>query len=472
MKLFKPWKSCFYVLLLHPTEAKVLIRSSNDNYCLPYAEINKEIWFDDFQAIKNTIEQELSITVNVLHYATYQVDKGKHEIRGIYVVEQHNSTEEIQVGTWCDHAVPALWADLQTLESLSFTYPKQKSTIEAYLIELESGNNPKLRPPWAQPGWFSQVSTWIREELEKLGYKQIAPIEYVRNWSISCVLKIQTTAGNIYFKQASTFLPLFCDEPIVTRELASLFPQHIPTVISIDRQRHWMLLDDFGKPIGDNVSLKVQQDIYRLFAQIQIQSVEHRAHLLAVGCLNRGLDILHSQIDPLINDENSRSELSTAEIDRLYTLAPDLKNLCSQLASYKIPETLVHGDLHLNNIASYKNSYLFFDWTDSCISHPFFDLFELFLEGNQKSFLGRLQGLWKQKSRQRLRDHYLSQWTQYEPRERLLDAWKIAKPLCFLHHAVTYQNMISNLEARTKQEVNALPYFLRQIIRYYSLVNN
>ena len=133
---------------------------------------------------------------------------------------------------------------------------------------------------------------------------------------------------------------------------------------------------------------------------------------------------------------------------------------------------MVHGDVHLNNIASSKDSYLFFDWTDSCISHPFFDLFELFLEGNQKSFVGRLKGLWKQKFKQHLRDHYLSQWTRYEPKERLLDAWKIAKPLCFVHHAVTYQSMISNLEARTKQEVNVLPYLLREIIRYYSLVDN
>lgn len=456
MKLFKPWKSYFYALLLHPNEAKVLLCSNQDNYYLPHVEIRKGVWSGDFQAIKKAIEQELSISVNVLHYASYQVDQEHHNIKAIYVLEQHNPTEEISIGTWYD---------LQTVASLSCLEPEQKSIIEAYLIELENDNISELRSPWARQGWFGEASTWIEEQLEKLECKQIAPIEYVRSWSISCVLKVQTTVGNLYFKESATFLPLFCDEPLVTKELASLFPNHLPNIISIDRQRHWMLLTDFGKPVGINIFLKRQQNIYRLFAQIQIQSIEHRDRLLAIGCLDRGLDILQSQIDPLINDEDALSELSTAEIDRLHTLAPKLKNLCSQLASYNIPETLVHGDLHLNNIALYQDNYIFFDWTDSCISHPFFDLFQLFLDRNQNSFWGRLKGLGKQKFNKYLRDQYLSQWVEYEPRERLLDAWEIAKPLCALHHAVSYHSMISSLEPRSKQELkSALPHLLREII--------
>ena len=459
MKLFKPWKSYFYALLLHPTEAKVLLRSNQDNYYLPHVEIGKKVWSGDFQAIKKAIEQELSISVNILHYANYQVDQEQREVKGIYVLEQHKPNEEIQLGTWYNR---------QTLASISCLELEQKSIVEGYLIELENNRIPKSRPPWARKGWFREASAWIEAQLEKLDYQQIAPIEYVRSWSISCVLKVQTTAGTLYFKESATFLPLFCDEPLVTKELANLFPHHLPNIISIDRQRHWMLLKDFGKPVGISIFLKRQQNIYRLFAQIQIKSVEHRDRLLAVGCLDRGLDILQSQIDPLINDEDALSELSAAEIDRLHTLAPKLKNLCSQLASYNIPETLVHGDLHLHNIAFYQGHYIFFDWTDSCISHPFFDLFQLFIDGNQQSLWGSLKGLGKQKFNKYLRDQYLSQWIEYEPRARLLDAWEIAKPLCPLHHAISYQHIISNLEPSSKQELNsALPYLLREIIGYY-----
>lgn len=302
--LFQPWKSCFYALLLHPNAAKLLLISDNNNYFLPHIELKEGIWLSNVQVIKDAIEQELDITVNILHYASYQVNNKKRQIEGIYVLEQYNPTEEIKVGVWCD---------LATVNTLSFSCLEQKAIIEQYLIELENGSIPKIRPPWARYGWFSEAYTWIKQQLEELGYQQLAPIEYEKNWSISCILKVKTSAGTIYFKQAST-LPLFCHEPPVTAELAKLFPHHIPTVLSFNCQRHWLLLADFGEPIG-NVSLEMQGDIYRLFAQIQIESVQYCDRLLVAGCLDRRLDRLQSQIEPLLNNQDALLELSTTEIN-------------------------------------------------------------------------------------------------------------------------------------------------------------
>ncbi|NES78011.1 MULTISPECIES: hypothetical protein [Okeania] len=121
-------------------------------------------------------------------------------------------------------------------------------------------------------------------------------------------MRVNTTAGNIYFKQAST-LPLFCNEPLVTTELENLFPQHIPTVLNINSERHWMLLADFGEPIGRNSSIKLQKDIYRLLAQIQIKSIQHIDNLLNIGCLDRRLEKLSTKIDVLFNDKNVLSQL-------------------------------------------------------------------------------------------------------------------------------------------------------------------
>ena len=89
----------------------------------------------------------------------------------------------------------------------------------------------------------------------------------------------------------------------------------------------------------------MRQEICQLFAQIQIQSVKHCDRLLAAGCLDRRLDILKSQIEPLIRDEDTLSELSSTEIERLNVLLPTLKNLCTQLTNYKLPETLVIGPM-------------------------------------------------------------------------------------------------------------------------------
>ncbi|MGB6294826.1 MAG: phosphotransferase [Rivularia sp. (in: cyanobacteria)] len=320
------------------------------------------------------------------------------------------------------------------------------------MTEIESGDIPQVRSPWARVGWFDSASQWISEQLQELKYDQLSPVECIKSWGISCILRVSTNHGNLYLKEAST-LPLFCNEPVVTKELAKLFPEHIPNVLSINSERHWMLLADFGEPIGRNSSVKAKKDVYRLLAQIQIKSVEHIDNLLNVGCLDRRLEKLATQIDSLLNDEIVLCQLKEAEIEQLIKIAPHLKNLCSQLAKYKIPQTLVHGDLHLGNVALYNYNYLLFDWTDSCISHPFFDMFLLFFAENNTSI-------------KHLQDEYLNQWTTYEPKSRLLEAWELAKPLCALHHAVTYQYISNCLETREKQLFSkALGEFLQELLK-------
>ncbi|MDJ0736457.1 MAG: aminoglycoside phosphotransferase family protein [Nostocaceae cyanobacterium] len=447
----RKWESYFYGILPHPSKPRVLMLSNQGNWFLPYVRVNQGISYSDFGVIKKVIEQEVGISVNILYYACYHYNKSKRQVHGVYVLEEDGSDgsiEELKEGSWID---------LETLRNLSLIIPEHKSIIEEYLIEIGSGNIPELRPPWAKSGWFGCATQWVEEQLLALNYQQLSPVECMKSWGISCILRVSTNKGNIYLKEAST-LPLFCHEPAVTTELANLFPEHIPTVLSIDTKRHWMLLADFGKPIGRNAPVKLQKDIYRLLAQIQIKSVPHIDNLLSIGCLDRRLDWLASQIDVLCNDEFALSQLKESEINQLQILAPSLKNLCFQLAKYQIPQTLVHGDLHLGNAALSNDNYLIFDWTDSCISHPFFDMFEIYFPRNNNPFLSPLL--------KGLRDEYLTQWTFYEPQSRLLEAWTLAKPLCALHHAVSYQHLINCLELRAKQEMrDALPYFVRKLLQ-------
>ncbi|WP_414621485.1 phosphotransferase family protein [Calothrix sp. CCY 0018] len=443
----RKWKSHLYAILPHPTEAKVLMLWNKSGCSLPHICVNDDLECDDIPIINKELEQKLGISVNILYCTKNYYDKSKHEIHSVYVLEQNDSITKLKEGSWID---------LETLRKLSVKLPEYKLVIEEYLTEIESGDIPEVRSPWAKVGWFDSANQWINEQLQELNYQQLSPVECIKNWAISCVLRVATNRGNLYLKEAST-LPLFCNEPVVTTELSKLFPEHIPTVLSIDSQRHWMLLADFGEPIGRSSSVKVKKDVYLLLAQIQIKSVEHIDRLLNVGCLDRRLEKLATQIDALFNDKNALSQLKQAEINQLQTLAPYLKNLCSQLADYKIPQTLVHGDLHLGNVALYNDNYLLFDWTDSCIAHPFFDMFQFYFSRNNIPFLSSVKVV---------KNEYLNQWTIYESKSRVLEAWKLAKPLCALHHAVTYQYISNCLEPREKHLFsNALSDFLREILK-------
>jgi aminoglycoside phosphotransferase (APT) family kinase protein len=120
-----------------------------------------------------------------------------------------------------------------------------------------------------------------------------------------------------------------------------------------------------------------------------------------------------------------------------------------------VPQTLVHGDLHTGNVALIEGKMLFFDWTDACIAHPFFDVM--------------LTINWEEDAeiQVRLRDQYLSLWTAYEPMARLLELWSLAHPLFALHHAISYQHIVAGLEATAKHELIAWPsYWLRKVLNY------
>src|SRR5690606_14044007 len=143
----------------------------------------------------------------------------------------------------------------------------------------------------------------------------------------------------------------------------------------------------------------------------------------------RRLEILASQIDPLLADEAVIAQLTTDEIVRLRALAPRLKAMCAELAAYAVPASLNHGDLHSGNITG--ETLRFFDWTDACIGHPFLELCTVMAEVDDAVPDGR----------ERVLDAYLNQWHAFEPPERLRQMSRLANPLGPLHQAVSYQHI-------------------------------
>jgi hypothetical protein len=123
---------------------------------------------------------------------------------------------------------------------------EHRDVIRSYLAEVAHNRVPDQRPPWARPGWFREAEAWILAELASLAYAVTAPVEQVRAWAISCVLRVPTTAGTIYFKAAAN-LPLCTDEPALLDGLSRLFPAHIPAPLRVDHQRHWMLTHDWAR---------------------------------------------------------------------------------------------------------------------------------------------------------------------------------------------------------------------------------
>jgi hypothetical protein len=107
----------------------------------------------------------------------------------------------------------------------------------------------------------------------------------------------------------------------------------------------------------------------------------------------------------------------------------------------------------LNNVAVLAGRLQFFDWTDACITHPFFDLISVYDEEDTAV-------------QAQLRDAYLALWAEYAAMPRLLEACTLAQPLSDLHQAISYQHIQAGLEPAAQIHFSdAAPHYVRKVLR-------
>ena len=100
---------------------------------------------------------------------------------------------------------------------------------------------------------------------------------------------------------------------------------------------------------------------------------------MALGAPDRRLATLAGDYERLV--AGVRWPDRAGERARLKRLVPGRLTRCARgSAQLGIPETIQHDDLHDGQVFVRDGTYLFFDWGDSCVSHPFFSM-SVTLEG-------------------------------------------------------------------------------------------
>ncbi len=187
-----------------------------------------------------------------------------------------------------------------------------------------------------------------------------------------------------------------------------------------------MVLPDLGGPLH-GASTQQKGEIVDLYVDLQIQSIQHVEELLRAGCPDLRMDKLEDHVNSLHNIDGPTYGVSEAQIGQFRATLHRVMELWEQLATYEIPCTLANGDMHLGNVAFYKNRHVFFDWGQGCITHPFIDMGIFFEEAElEPEFVAR----------------YLSFWTSYESMDRLLEAWALARPLSQIHFTIMYHHAV------------------------------
>lgn len=428
------WQSNIFGILPHPEAAQILVlpHQAGLTWSLPHCMLNWRMGFSVLEPVTRTMTELLDVSVRAIRCADQQINEEEATYQGIFVLENHNQINK--------PPLDGRWVDCDSLKKLTLTNEGQRPILMRYLDEVQGLTEVPNRRVWHQPGWDATAKQWIETELQAQGYQLTAPIAQFDSWGLTCLMLAETDQGNVFFKTAPD-IPLFANEPLVMQGLATRFPGLVPMPIAIEPEQRWMLLADFGKTFYDQsttLSVETQSKIIRVFGELQVKAVSQEAELSKIGCLDRRLDHLMDHANALLTDERIMSNLERDEVQRLHAAMPQLNDMCNQLRCFNIPETLIHGDLGMGNVAGTAVQPIFFDWTEAAISHPFFDIFDMFFADDVSKQIS-------------IRKTYLSVWTTYESKERLLDAWSLARPLCALYHAISYRNIYNNVESPFKE---------------------
>jgi hypothetical protein len=344
------------------------------------------------------------------------------------------------------------WADRAFAAGLGFTPPALRPLVLAWF--RQSGRRPPVaRPPWEVRGWYNGAVAWIEEQLARLSYTPTGPVEQVKTaWSCSCILRVPTTAGHLYFKATYARPPA---EVAVVQELASRWPRHVPTLVAADTSRRWMLMEDFGPRDLSGMPFARCPRAVRRFGRLQRECSADLSVWWRVGCPDCRMDNLVTRLEPLLSDPllahtEPPFRLGERHMERLRACRERWARELLELGGSPIPASIVQQDFRDGNVAVRDRHYLFYDWSDTVVSHPFFSACR-FLEfvGNSGSSSPRRGGrrLPTAVRHERLVEAYLDAWAEYAPRNRLRALFRQAQRLNPLYQALRWHLELPYCEA-------------------------
>lgn len=282
---------------------------------------------------------------------------------------------------------------------------------------------------------------WAQDYLSSRGYAVQDNPQVIRIIPWSVVTCLPTTKGLIYLKSMAK---PFSIEPILLQFLSDQISTCVTQIIAVNNQLSCFLMKDAGEPLRNKLKLHFKPELLRqalkICADIQISAIDHADELIMTGVNDWRLEKLPSLYQDFVTREDllKNDGLVSFEIENLQQSICKIQNLCEQLAEYKIPETIEHGDFQDNNILINGSSITISDWGDASISHPFFSCVSALNSTNRHHHLRETDSQY-----QAIQNSYLAQWKAYGTEDKLLKAFKLAQKIRYFVFALSVSRIKS-----------------------------
>lgn len=347
---------------------------------------------------------------------------------------------EVQTERWTPPP-DARWATAGDVALRTLAPAGAADAIAGWLGECRAGRFTARGRDWVRPGWRAEALSWVDGELASRGLGPATHVEQVKVWEYSHVLRLRAAGDDFYLK---ALCESSAREVGLTARLAHEHPGWVSDVVAADLGRRWLLMRATPGPellqLGDTPAW---EEAARRMARIQIRWVDRTAELVALGVPHWPLDVVAPEIARMLADEAALlapcpEGLTGAEMAHLRGRAPELRELCAELAGLGVPDSLEHGDLWGSNVLLADGGPVLIDWEDATVAPPFVSpsLLLLTLPYSPAASVG--PGL-----RERIRDAYLGEWQAAGPLRRwpagrLERAFSLAQRAAMIHYAVQF----------------------------------
>lgn len=318
---------------------------------------------------------------------------------------------------------------------------------------------------WQDPAWLAEVHDWIGTQLGQLGRRVTGPIEqpHVRFWATA--LRIDTDTGPVWFKATG---PGIRYEIGLEAALARLAPSSVLRPLAVDVDRGWSLMPDAGTSLWTvmdrDPGLRHWERALPEYAELQRSTADHVDELFAVGVPDHRPDAMPALLSAMLDDTDTvrvgaPGGLFFDAYDALRALERrDFAKWCTRLAGYGVPPTLQHDDLHEGNVFVRDGGYVFFDWGDSCVAHPFSSLMVVLRQCVRRYDLPA-----DDPALCRLQDAYLEAWTAEHDRDALHEACELAMRITPLCRAYAWRRALVGVEPEVSA-IHALTTWLSRLL--------
>lgn len=288
------------------------------------------------------------------------------------------------------------WASKEALEKHPLQeLPKQKwknsdcplkrlSFLPALAEQLFTESATGMRKsPWEKRGWRNAASSWIFDKLKDAELTATSLPGRVSGPSESIVMSVEEVSGRkVLFKAQKSWKSwrMWPSEALIASYLSELLPSSlIPSALSIDAQREWMLTAQFGEDLDeqDNEPCAIcYAPMLGAMSIFQKERSKRISELCCASCRCKGMNFIRATFFRAINDPEICDLIGSEAMTALVAGKQRIERIFRSIKELDMPDALCHGDLWWPSIALPREEsefFTFFDWESASASHPFAD---------------------------------------------------------------------------------------------------